>query len=100
MQLDPLVQSKTKVIKRLTNILTVHAILLKVFPTFDLSGHRITTVHSHYRILASGCTLIFSKPKCEGGCSSCNGKKAKAKCYARRLKCKGTSLTGISFPFM
>lgn len=72
----------------------------EVFPTHDLSGHRITTIHTHYRRLTSGCTTSFSAPDCAGSCSSCTKGAAKAKCKARQLKCKGSSIQGISFPFM
>lgn len=71
-----------------------------VFPTYDLSGQRITAVHSHYRMLTTGCTTKFEGPDCEGSCTSCSGKVAKAKCKARKLKCKASSIEGISFPFM
>ena len=70
-----------------------------VFPTHDLSGQRVTAVHSHYRMLTAGCPTKFAKPKCEGSCTSCKGKVAKAKCKARKLKCKASSIKGISFPF-
>jgi hypothetical protein len=65
-----------------------------VFPTYDLSGQRITALHSHYRILTAGCTATFNKPSCQGGCDSCSGKIAKAKCKARQLKCKASSIQG------
>lgn len=65
-----------------------------VFPTHDFSRQRITPVHSHYRILTAGCTSKFSKPKCEGSCTSCSGKVATAKCKARKLACKASSIKG------
>ena len=71
----------------------------EVFPTYDLSGQRITTVHSHYRRLAAACTPKFQKPDCKGSCKACSGKIATAKCKARQLKCKGAT-KGLSFPFM
>ena len=73
--------------------------LEEVFPTYDLSGQRITTVNSHYRRLAAACTAKFAKPDCKGSCTACSGKIAKAKCKARQLKCKG-AVKGLSFPFM
>ena len=73
----------------------------EVFPTQDLTGQRITKVaaHSHYRILTEGCSIIFQPPNCEGSCSSCIGEVASAKCKSRQLKCKGSSLEGLGFPF-
>ena len=70
-----------------------------MFPTYDSSGHRITPVHSHNRILTAGCTPTFEKPSCTGSCSGCSGKVATAKCKARQLGCKGVQ-AGFSFPFM
>ena len=73
----------------------------EVFRTHDSAGQSITSVadHSHYRMLTSGCTTDFSKPKCAGSCASCSGTIAKAKCKARKLKCKVSSVEGLSFPF-
>jgi hypothetical protein len=65
-----------------------------VFPFYDLSGQRITAVQSHYRVLTTGCTATFTKPKCQGSCDSCSGKIAKAKCKARQLTCKAKSIEG------
>lgn len=71
-----------------------------VFPSYDLSGQRITTVHSHYRMLTTGCTAIFTVPDCSGDCTSCFGEGAKSKCESRKMRCKASSTGGISFPFM
>lgn len=71
----------------------------EVFPSYDLSGHRITTVNTHYRRLSATCASKFEKPDCKGKCSGCSGKIATAKCKARMLKCKGSAI-GLSFPFM
>ena len=71
----------------------------EVFPSYDLAGQRITTVNSHYRRLAAGCSPTFTPPDCEGLCVSCGGKVAESKCKARQLKCKGSSLEGLGFPF-
>jgi hypothetical protein len=71
----------------------------EVFPTYDSSGHRITPVHSHNRILTAECTPTFAKPDCTGSCAGCSGKVATAKCKARQLGCKGVQV-GFSFPFM
>jgi hypothetical protein len=71
----------------------------EVFPTYDSSGHRITPVHSHNRILTNDCTPTFEKPSCRGSCAGCSGKVATAQCKARQLECKG-SQEGYSFPFM
>ena len=83
-----------------SRLLEIATEMEEVFPTYDLSGHRITTVHTHYRRLSSGCAASFSAPDCAGSCSGCSGTAAKAKCKARQLKCKGSSIQGISFPFM
>lgn len=69
-----------------------------VFPTHDLSGQRVTAVHSHYRMLTAGCPTTFVKPNCEGSCTSCSGKVAKAKCKARQLKCKGRLISCFCCP--
>ena len=66
------------------------------FPTYDLSGEPVSPAH---RWLQSGCTAIFRGPDCIGGCGSCSGRTATAKCRARMLKCKGQSIQGLSFPF-
>ena len=71
----------------------------EVFPTYDLTGHRITTVHSHYRRLSIGCSPTFTPPDCKGLCVACSGKVAESKCKARQLKCKGSSVEGLGFPF-
>lgn len=68
----------------------------EVFPSYDLSGHRVTPVHSHHRMLS--CSSTFVKPDCVGTCS-CTGKVELAKCKARQLKCKGSSVEGLRFPF-
>ena len=84
-----------------SRLLEIATEMEEVFPTYDLSGHRITTVHTHYRRLSSECTASFSaSDDCAGSCSGCSGTAAKAKCKARQLKCKGSSIQGISFPFM
>lgn len=70
-----------------------------VFPTYDLYGQKVTAVHSHYRMLTSGCTAIFTGPSCQGGCYSCGGKIATSKCKARQLECRGNSVVGLKFPF-
>jgi hypothetical protein len=64
----------------------------QVFPTYDNSGQRVTAVYTHYRRLNSGCESNFEKPECSGSCDSCSGKIAKAKCLARKYKCKGSSV--------
>jgi hypothetical protein len=69
----------------------------EVFPTYDLSGNRVTPIHSHHRILA--CDTEFKKPDCAGDCTGCGKTLDTAKCKARQLKCKG-SQNGFSFPFM
>lgn len=71
-----------------------------VFPTYDLSGERITSVHTHYRMLTGSCSSSFEGPDCSGDCSGCSGKVNIAKCKARQLKCKGSSIEGLNFPFM
>ena len=71
--------------------------LLKIFPTYDLGGHRITTVSSHYRMLTSGCTDTFTPPECSGVCSGCDWTTV-ALCEGRWMKCKANS-EGITFPF-
>eukprot|EP00956_Cyclotella_meneghiniana_P007633 scaffold10249_cov59-Cyclotella_meneghiniana.AAC.2 len=72
----------------------------EVFPTYDLSGHRITTTLTHHRMLTEGCSIAFLKPDCEGSCSSCSGKKAKENCKRKKTSCKGSALDGLSFPFL
>ena len=60
-----------------------------MFPTFDLSGQRITAVQTHHRMLA--CNEDFSSDNdCEGSCD-CSGVEL-AKCKARQLKCKALSV--------
>ena len=66
------------------------------FPTYDSTGQPVSPEH---RWLQSGCTAIFNEPDCTGTCSGCSGKTAKAKCNARKLKCKGKSIQGLIFPF-
>ena len=70
-----------------------------VFPTHDLSGQRVTAVHSHYRMLTAGCSSNFIAPTCAGSCDFCFDEATKAKCKARKLRCLGTSSLGIDFPF-
>ena len=67
-----------------------------VFPTYDYSGQPISPAH---RWLAEGCTPKFTGPDCKGRCDGCSTV-AKAKCLARKLKCKGKSVKGLTFPFM
>lgn len=70
----------------------------ETFVTYDMSGNLISPAH---RFLTANCTAIFSiVDDCAGRCTSCNGKLATAKCKARQLKCKGSSIQGLSFPFM
>jgi hypothetical protein len=68
--------------------------LEEVFPTYDISGNRITPVMSHHRMLA--CATSFTGPDCDGSCD-CSGVE-KAKCKARQLKCKAVNIEGLSFP--
>jgi hypothetical protein len=68
----------------------------EVFPTYDLSGHKVTPIHSHHRMLSCGTTFVA--PDCIGSCS-CTGKVELSKCKARQLKCKGNSVQGLKFPF-
>lgn len=72
----------------------------EVFPTHDLSGERITAVHTHYRRLNAGCTTTFIKPNCDGTCLGCEDKTAETQCKVRQLQCKGEAATGVMFPFM
>ena len=69
--------------------------LEEVFPTHDLSGQRVTTVHSHYRMLTAGCSSNFIPPTCSGSCTSCAGEVAQAKCKARKLRCQGQLILPI-----
>lgn len=66
------------------------------FATYDVSGNPISPAH---RFLNDGCTATFVKPDCRGACTSCSTAD-RVKCRARQLKCKGSSVEGISFPFM
>ena len=70
-----------------------------VFSTFDSSGQPISPAH---RWLAEDCTATFEGPDCAGGCTGCgtSSSAAKAKCEARKLKCKGQNIEGLTFPFM
>ena len=70
-----------------------------VFPSYDLSGEKITSIHTHYRLLTKSCPASFEGPDCTGDCT-CTDKIANAKCKARKLKCKGSSIEGLTFPFM
>lgn len=70
----------------------------EVFPTYDLSGNRVTTVNTHYRMLTESCTAEFAVPDCEGSCDGCSWTE-KMMCKARRLKCKANR-EGITFPFL
>lgn len=70
----------------------------EVFPTYDLSGNRVTTVNTHYRMLTGGCSAEFAPPDCEGSCDGC-GWAEKMMCKARSLKCKANR-EGITFPFL
>ena len=92
----------------------------KVFPTYDLGGNRVTSVHTHYRQLAGICTdewrttaycqplsdpdrknLLRSDGSCEplsrkieacqGSCD-CPSSLQKAKCLAGKYKCLGQSV--------
>lgn len=66
-----------------------------VFPLHDAAGNRMTSAH---RFLMS-CNAKFEKENnCDGQCS-CSGT-AKAKCIARKTKCKAGSIEGLSFPFL
>ena len=64
-----------------------------VFPSYDLSGQRITSIHSHYRMLTTNCPSKFEDP-CNGTCNSCGSIKATALCKARKLRCKASSVKG------
>ena len=44
----------------------------EVFPTYDLSGNRVTTVNTHYRMLTESCSAEFAVPDCEGSCDGCS----------------------------
>lgn len=80
-------------------LIEMHEEMEEVFPLYDSSGLPMSA--SQHRFLPSGkCTPTFSQDNdCVGNCKGCTGKVAKAKCTARKLKCKG-SAAGISFPFM
>ncbi len=67
------------------------------FVTFDASGNQISPAH---RFLNNGCTPTFLKPDCLGSCTSCPDHAARVSCRARKLKCMGSSVEGLSFPFM
>lgn len=67
-----------------------------VFPSYDISGQRITSTHSHYRMLTTNCPSNFVKP-CNGSCNSCGSVKATALCKARKLRCKASTVKGEIF---
>lgn len=71
----------------------------EVFPTYDLSGERITTVHTHYRRLNAACATTFVKPACYGTCLNCASPKLETECKVKQLQCKGEAATGVMFPF-
>jgi hypothetical protein len=71
----------------------------EVFPTYDLSGQRITPVHTHYRRLGLLCSTVFIKPKCYGQCIGCPTKQIENECKVKSLQCKGESAVGVLFPF-
>ena len=73
-----------------------------LFPTYDAGGNRITPT----RYLQSGCDTIFKEKSNNCGddfssdpCKSCSGTK-KAKCLARKTRCKLDSINGLRFPFL
>jgi hypothetical protein len=68
----------------------------EVFVTYDAWGNPISPQH---RFLEA-CQATFTKPTCIGECSGCVESSAKAKCSARKLACKGSSLQGLSLPFL
>ena len=68
----------------------------ETFVTYDMSGNPISPAH---RFLTD-CTNPFVKPDCLGSCNDCPNTKSKASCLGRKLKCKGSSIEGLSFPFM
>jgi hypothetical protein len=68
----------------------------EVFVTYDAWGHPISP---HHRFLGT-CTATFNPPDCKGDCTGCTTKATKVKCNARKLRCKGKSIQGISFPFL
>lgn len=45
------------------------------------------------------CTGTFTLPDCTGGCSTCTGT-SKVTCQKNFLACKGSSVNGLTFPFM
>jgi hypothetical protein len=68
----------------------------EVFVTYDAWGHPISPQH---RFLVDTCTATFNPPDCIGNCTGCSTT-TKVSCNARKLRCKGKSIQGISFPFM
>ncbi len=68
----------------------------ETFVTYDMSGNPISPAH---RFLTD-CPISFVKPDCLGSCNNCRDTKSKASCLGRKLKCKGSSIEGLSFPFM
>lgn len=72
----------------------------ETFVTYDASGNLISPAH---RFLVDGpcASVTFVAPDCVGNCTSCTGSKlTRAQCKGRQLKCKGSSIQGLSFPFM
>lgn len=71
----------------------------ETFVTYDASGNLISPAH---RFLVDSCiSVTFVAPDCIGNCTSCSGSSIeRTKCKARQLKCKGSSIQGLSFPFM
>ena len=67
------------------------------FVTYDAGGLPVSPTH---RWLQGQNCDDFEEAPCEGSCSGCSSKTKKAKCNARKLRCKGKNTEGLSFPFM
>jgi len=77
--------------------------LYGIFDLEDSSGLPQTPLEiaEDERSLSSGCDTSFTTDEdcTDGDCTTCTGT-TKVKCQAYKLKCLGTSVEGLSIPFM